>query len=125
MLNALSVGFGGCIGAMLRYLLGTSLFQNSHFPYATLLVNVMGAFLMGILTQLFAETILISLRAKLFLTIGLLGGFTTFSTFSLETVNLVEAGKPIAAFLYAGLSLTLCLAGTFLGKLLVAALIKG
>ena len=125
MLNALSVGLGGCIGAMLRYLLGASLFQNSHFPYATLLVNVIGAFLMGILTQLFAETILVSPRAKLFLTTGLLGGFTTFSTFSLETVNLLEAGKPTAAFLYAGFSLALCLAGTFLGKLLVAALIKG
>lgn len=124
MLNCLSVGLGGFAGSILRYILGISLFQNSSFPCATLLINFVGAFSMGILTQLFAGTQWFPPRIKLLLTTGFLGGFTTFSTFSLETVTLFEIGKTATAFLYAGLSVLLCLAGVFLGKAFAVFLMK-
>ena len=95
MNQLLAIALGGSVGAVLRYLV-TVWSRNSWglaFPYGTLLVNVIGSFLLGflviILTQKFATPIW--LRQLLF--VGVLGAFTTFSTFSLETVELLQAGK--------------------------------
>lgn len=71
-----------------------------HFPYGTLTVNIVGSIAMGVLTALFALKSDLPPELKLFLTTGILGGFTTFSTFSLDAVNLWEAGHQSAAFTY-------------------------
>lgn len=122
MLNALAVGCGGFIGAISRYLL--SIFINRinpvNFPVSTLIINLIGSFLIGMLTQLFSMMYPSNKRLLLFLTTGILGGFTTFSTFSLETVNLYQNGNTLFAVLNVALSIALCLSGTVLGKLLVA-----
>ncbi len=122
MLNALAVGCGGFIGAISRYLL--SIFINRinpmNFPVSTLIINLIGSFLIGILTQLLSNMYPANKRLLLFLTTGILGGFTTFSTFSLETVNLYQNGNTLFAVLNVALSIVLCLSGTVLGKLLAA-----
>lgn len=122
MLNALAVGWGGFIGAISRYLL--SIFINRinpvNFPVSTLIINLIGSFLIGILTQLLSNMYPANKRLLLFLTTGILGGFTTFSTFSLETVNLYQNGNTLFAVLNVVLSIALCLSGTVLGKLLAA-----
>ncbi len=122
MLNALAVGCGGFIGAISRYLL--SIFINRinpvNFPVSTLIINLIGSFLIGMLTQLFSMMYPSNKRLLLFLTTGILGGFTTFSTFSLETVNLYQNGNTLFAVLNVALSIALCLSGTVLGKLLAA-----
>ncbi|NCC73391.1 MAG: fluoride efflux transporter CrcB [Sphingobacteriia bacterium] len=105
MSNCLIVGIGGFIGASARYLinLGFSgcLFE---FPIITFGINFTGAFLIGIITQLFSKTPQANPGLLLFLTVGILGGFTTFSTFSLETVNLLEKGKWLSGLVYAGMN---------------------
>lgn len=122
MLNALAVGCGGFIGAISRYLL--SIFINRinpvNFPVSTLIINLIGSFLIGILTQLLSNMYPANKKLLLFLTTGILGGFTTFSTFSLETVNLYQNGNTLFAVLNVVLSIALCLSGTVLGKLLAA-----
>ena len=93
MERVLLVALGGAIGTVLRYL--TSGFAAKwfglDFPYGTLLVNLVGAFLIGLIQQIALETLLLPEDARLFLTTGLLGGLTTYSAFSYETVRLMEA----------------------------------
>jgi CrcB protein len=114
------VGIGGALGAMLRFgasrLIG--LLWPTGFPLATLLINIMGSVLMGLFVGLlgklapsWAET------ARLLVAVGLLGGFTTFSSFSLETVVLIERGKMVSAVAYVLLSVVVCLIGLYLGLL--------
>lgn len=112
--NCLIVGLGGFVGAVCRYLAGLPF--SSTFPVGTLLVNVMGALLIGFFTELSNKVIPLNPRLLLFLTTGVMGGFTTFSTFSLETVNLLEMGRTALGVCYASLSLVLCLAGVIVGK---------
>lgn len=119
------VGCGGFVGAAGRY--GVSLLLDKRgmlvgFPLATLAVNLIGAFLIGFFTQLFANNFPQREKLKLFLTTGIMGGFTTFSTFSLETMNLFQQGKALAACVNVVLSVGLCLAGVFFGKLLADSL---
>lgn len=125
MLNALAVGCGGFIGAVSRYLF--SIFINRYntngFPLSTLLINVLGSLLIGLLTQLLITICPDNKRLQLFLTTGILGGFTTFSTFSLETINLYQNGKIIYAFSNVFLSIAFCLVGVLLGKALAKILI--
>lgn len=106
MISTLSlVALGGAIGATLRYLAGLGvvrLLGHHDFPMAILTVNVIGSFLMGAFVTLAAQKGLTHL-SPLVVT-GFLGGFTTFSTFSLETVNLIERGDPGQAALYVLLS---------------------
>lgn len=120
MLNALAVGCGGFIGAVSRYML--ALLINKHnaggFPIATLIINIVGSFLIGLLSQLFSTLFPNNKKLLLFLTTGILGGFTTFSTFSLETVNLYQNGDTIYAVLNVVLSVLFCLVGVVLGKVL-------
>ena len=85
------------------------------FPYGTLVVNVSGSLLMGFLYVLLVDKFNASAEWRAVLLIGLLGGFTTFSSFSMETFHLLEAGEIVKAFMNIALSVTVCLAGTWLG----------
>lgn len=108
MLNCLAVGAGGCIGAVLRYLIGLiKISESSSFPYKTLLINVVGSFFIGMITAYTLKSNSIDPRIVLFLKVGICGGFTTFSTFALESMQLFQSAKPTAAILYIILSITL------------------
>lgn len=97
----LLVMLGGAIGAMLRYGLGTWVqgFLGPGFPWSTFLINITGSFLIGLVLRLSLEGAL-SPEWRLFLAVGMLGGYTTFSTFSWETLTLVQQGEWLKAFLY-------------------------
>lgn len=114
-MNTLIVGIGGILGALARY--GLSLAFNpsssSQFPWGTLLCNFAGCLLLGWIASL-AEN-LIPPRLKLGLTTGFIGAFTTFSTFSIETVKLLKTGMPVLAAVYVLTSLLGGLALTWLG----------
>src|SRR5438046_2134453 len=112
----LYVGLGGAAGSILRYVLGGAAQRAMHagFPYGTLFVNVAGCFLIGVLIKLFLNVEPpVSLRALLI--VGFCGGFTTFSTFTSETIGLAESGAYLRAGVYVMLSLVLCLAATGAG----------
>ena len=111
----LAVAAGGATGSVARYVLGTLLLRvSSGFPVSTLLINVAGSFLIGLLARLFdAPDQNQVLRAAL--TVGICGGFTTFSTFSAETVTLLQQGKAGRAALYVTVSLVLGVLATFAG----------
>jgi CrcB protein len=111
----LAVAAGGATGSVARYVLGTLLLRvSSGFPVSTLLINVSGSFLIGLLARLFdAPDHQQVLRVAL--TVGICGGFTTFSTFSAETVTLLQQGKAGRAALYVTVSLVLGVSATFAG----------
>ena len=110
----LLVGLGGSIGAMLRYLAVTT-WKTETFPYNTLVVNIIGSILIGIVFAMSEKTDLINDNTKLFLATGICGGFTTFSTFSAENVALLKSGAYATAAGYIVASVTLCIVGTFIG----------
>ena len=113
------VALGGAIGAALRYLSGVAMLRvlgPQDFPLAILSVNVVGSFLMGVFVVAAAHKGLTAYSP--FVMTGLLGGFTTFSAFSLETVTLIERGEVSSAALYVGLSVALSIGGLMLGLLL-------
>lgn len=121
MNQALLIVLGGGLGSLLRYWLSTGTYHllGRSFPYGTLTVNVLGSFFMGFLTILLVERLngqAPFLRALLL--IGFLGGFTTFSSFSMETLNLWESGDIMKALLNMVISLVLCLLAVTLGALL-------
>ena len=120
MSNILFIAAGGAIGAVMRYLASTGLHSvmGRAFPYGTLAVNVSGSFAMGLAFVLLLEKMDVGVEWRMGLTIGLLGAFTTFSTFSIETLNLIESGEPLKAGLNVFLSVTLCLAFAWLGMIL-------
>lgn len=116
MNNWIWVAGGGAIGALLRYgvtLLSTS-WYGKDYPYGTLKVNLLGALLIGII-WVFSDRLSISEAAKHFILIGLLGAFTTFSTFSLDTMKLVHAGNTRGAISYVLFSNLGCIALVFIG----------
>ena len=115
--NCLFVALGGGLGAVGRYLLSLIAAPWS-FPVMTLLTNFLGAVVIGAVAQA-AGQLPMSKSAVLFLKTGLCGGFTTFSTFSLETVELLEQGRWAAGGGYILASVGLCLAGVLLGRALV------
>lgn len=120
MQKVLYVGIGGFIGAALRYIISANapkLF-GTQFPYGTLIVNVVGGLLIGLIMELSLTTELISPNLRLFLTTGIMGGLTTFSTFSYETINLFSSGSYILSCLNTCLNLFLSLGGVILGKYL-------
>ncbi|WP_178723663.1 fluoride efflux transporter CrcB [Clostridia bacterium] len=116
MINLLIVAAGGALGAAGRYAVGL-LPVKTDFPLLTLLVNAAGAVIIGFLAGLFARGGLTD-RRLLFWKTGVCGGFTTFSAFSLEAVQLFEKGRHLAGSLYILLSLLLCLAGVLAGQAL-------
>lgn len=111
--HAALVALGGALGALLRYALGLTL-ETSDFPWSTFMVNICGSLILGILSVM-ALNSLISETTMLFLGTGLLGAFTTMSTFSNETVNLVKNNEITLALSYATLSFILCIGGAFVG----------
>lgn len=107
MQSFLLVGLGGGLGAMARYGVGVLIGRSWHvgFPLATLLVNILGSLLMGLFVGYLVKTTPDwQASARLFVAVGVLGGFTTFSTFSLDVISLLERGHIGSAILYAGVS---------------------
>jgi len=113
------VALGGALGSLARYACSGLAVRwfGSSFPWGTLLVNVSGSFAIGVLAALVAADgrPLLGSDARAFAMVGVLGGFTTFSSFSLETLNLVRSGAIGAAGANVALSVVLCLAGAWLG----------
>lgn len=108
------------LGAVLRYLVGLlPLREHAGFPVKTLAVNVIGAFVIGLIVALAAKHPNLNPRLILFLKTGICGGFTTFSTFALETADLLQTNSPIQAALYVALSLVLGIAAVFVAQMLV------
>lgn len=115
MLNCLAVGAGGFIGAVLRYLI-TLIPLKTEFPLKTLAVNLIGCFVIGIIAGLAENRLADNARLILFLKTGICGGFTTFSSFALETDELIGSGRYAQAVLYAAASLLSGIAAAFLGQ---------
>jgi CrcB protein len=108
---------GGGLGSVARFLLTTLVQQRVPFafPAGTFIINVAGSFLIGLFAQIGVDTRVLSPEARLFLTTGLCGGFTTFSTFSFETIQLVEDDRYATAAAYVAASVLLSLAACLLG----------
>ena len=113
MRDLLLVGSGGFVGAVLRYLVAKGL-SGTEFPYATLLVNVVGSFALGLVAGLLENSSLHEIHRQL-IAVGLLGALTTFSTFSLETISLLRSGQHGAAALSVLLNVALGLAAARAG----------
>lgn len=119
LLRLLAVGFGGFLGTILRYLISLKMnesFSESSIPYGTLGVNVVGSFLIGIISELSAYSNM-DPTLKIFLTTGILGGLTTFSTMSYETISLLTVGEYQFALLNVLLNIIFGLSAAYLGKL--------
>ncbi len=121
----LAVAAGGMIGSVARYLVGIQATRwfGHGFPYGTLAVNILGSFAMGVLVELMALAWNASLPARLFLTVGVLGGFTTFSSFSLDVVVLFERKAWLACALYLAASVTVSILALFAGLALMRRLL--
>ena len=117
MIECIVVGTGGFIGAVCRYLIGMiPLKEGCVFPIKTLMINIVGSFLIGIVTALAIKTDFLNPRTVLFLKVGICGGFTTFSSFALETTDLMKDGKMHLAAIYTVLSVTLGVLAAFAGQ---------
>lgn len=120
MASCLCVALGGAVGAMLRYLIGLIKINESFaFPIKTLIINVVGSFLIGLIAAFAGSRSNFNADLLLLLKVGVCGGFTTFSTFALETAGLIQDGKLMTAFLYAVLSAVLSVAAVFLSQYLI------
>jgi fluoride exporter len=121
----LIVFLGGGIGAALRH--GVNLlaarYTDTGFPYGTLVINVLGSLAMGLIAEYFALKMGLPQRMRLFLTTGILGGFTTFSAFSLEVALLYERGQLAGAAIYIIASVALAVGALFTGLAIVRMLV--
>lgn len=117
MLNIVLVAVGGAFGSVCRYLTGILMtrLMGPAFPWGTITVNIVGSFAIGLLTELVARRFDASLEMRLLLVVGILGGFTTFSSFSLDTVALIEKGAVSSAVIYVFSSVVISLMATFAG----------
>ena len=120
MSQVIAIAIGGAFGSVLRYGLSTWVHTlvGRGFPYGTLAVNVLGCMAMGVLFVLLVERMGASAVWRAGLLIGVLGGFTTFSTFSIETFNLIEQGAMAKAAGNIAASLVLCVGATWLGVII-------
>ncbi|MBQ3322232.1 MAG: fluoride efflux transporter CrcB [Firmicutes bacterium] len=112
MLNCLVVGAGGFLGSVARYLMGL-------IPVPTIGINIIGSFLIGLISAYALKDTSFDPHLLLFLRVGICGGFTTFSTFSLDAVDMLRTGAYLPAVLYMLLSVVLCLTATAGGQLIV------
>ena len=118
MLLILLVGAGGFFGAVMRYLVSgwaQEVFRGLSLPYGTMTVNITGCLLIGLLAGLSENRNLLGPETRALVLVGVLGGFTTFSAFSYETVELLKAGESLAAFSNVGLQVCLGLAAVWVG----------
>ena len=117
MIECIVVGAGGFMGAVCRYLIGMiPLKEGCTFPIKTFMINIAGSFLIGIVAALAMRTESLDSRIVLFLKVGICGGFTTFSSFALETTDLMKDGKMHLAAIYTVLSVTLGVLAVFAGQ---------
>ncbi len=119
--NFLIVGIGGAIGSMMRHGAGLLFLKAgwTNFPWSTLTINLLGSFCIGLIVGWLADVQNWSEEIRLFAVVGILGGFTTFSAFSLESVLLFERGQYLYAAFYVAASVILSIATTFLGLFLI------
>ena len=119
LLSVIYVALGGALGSVSRYLLGTwtqSLSKSIDFPYGTLTVNLIGCFVIGFLSQLAEARGVFTPEARAFVFIGILGGFTTFSSFGNDTLNLLRDGGTVNALANIGATVIVGLALVWLGR---------
>ena len=120
MVELLAIGLGGAVGALCRY--GVTLWASSlvciNFPYSTLIINVLGSFAVGLVFILLVERNLLAPIWRSVLMVGFLGAFTTFSTFSLQALGLMEEGRYMGALGYIASSVITCILATALGMYL-------
>jgi len=124
MIQALLVAVGGAIGSLLRYYVGQWALKlmGPAFPWGTLTVNVVGCFVIGLFTELIARKFNASVELRLLLVTGFLGGFTTFSAFSLDAISLFERGEAVAGGVYIAASVGLSMAAVISGLAVMRAL---
>ncbi len=124
-MRLLLICLGGAAGTGARYLIGglAARWLGPEFPYGTLFINVLGSFLIGFIQQVGLTTLAIPETTRLVLTIGVMGGLTTYSSFSYETIRLIENGSWLGAaanvVLTTGLCLVVCVLGLALGRVVV------
>ena len=120
LMNCVFVGAGGMIGSILRYLMSLFPTQGSGgFPVVTLLINLIGSFLIGVIAALAGRSTALDPHLLLLLKVGLCGGFTTFSTFALETEQLLQDGRIAIGITYAVASVAVCVSAALLGQTVV------
>jgi CrcB protein len=124
MIQALLVAAGGAIGSVLRYYVGqwSLRLMGPSFPWGTLTVNVVGCFVIGVFSELLMRRFNASVELRLLLVTGFLGGFTTFSAFSLDAITLFERGQIVAGSVYVTASIGLSMAAVASGLALMRAL---
>ena len=117
MITIIAIALGGAIGALFRYLLGNqiSLILGTNFPFNILIINIIGSFFMGMAIESFNLFSISNEPLQKFLTVGILGAFTTFSTFSLDALDLIMKNRVSDAFLYVSASVLLAIGFLFLG----------
>ena len=120
MNQVLAIAAGGAVGSVLRFWMSTWVhsFAGRSFPYGTLTVNILGCLAMGFLFVLFVDRLSDNAVLRAGILIGVLGGFTTFSSFSIETLNLIEQGAWLKAVVNMTGSLLLCVSATWVGVML-------
>jgi CrcB protein len=118
--RSLLVFIGGGMGAMFRYLLAGWIYRviGSDFPYGTLVVNILGCFVIGLFLTMAEDRFLISPSVRTFVAVGVIGGFTTFSTFNFETLELLKDGAISLALLNIGASVGIGLSATWVGAII-------
>jgi len=114
------VALGGALGASSRFLVSMWLFVPNQFPWPTLVINIAGSFGIGLLWGIGFQQPWFESWGRYFLVVGVLGGYTTFSAFSLETVGLVEGGRTAEAMAYVVASVLSCVVAAWLGQRLVS-----
>ena len=123
MATVLWIGIGGFLGANSRYWLGSLInrWLGTGFPWATALVNISGALLIGIIATLFADRAIDNEALRLFLIVGVLGGYTTFSSYTFEAVSMMQEDRWMAAISYLALSnlvgILACVAGVMIARI--------